>query len=172
MITFDVIEGDATQVPCDALVTCINSEKVWFGGLDGAIQRAAGGIFHAVPARMDLQDGMMIWAGAPMSSVTRPFNAVLFIVDDLHQPIRDLVESAIATAVHHGARHIVIPGLRTGVMLDIAPEGSEEAIVNGIVGGARDFEERRPDTDLKITFATFRAPHLTRLFEAATGKVV
>ena len=38
MVTVKVISGDITQVEGDAIVTLINSGRMWFGGVDQAIK--------------------------------------------------------------------------------------------------------------------------------------
>ena len=48
MSTFNLMKGDITRTATvDAIVTLINSGGMWFGGVDGAIQRVAGGQYHA-----------------------------------------------------------------------------------------------------------------------------
>jgi len=42
-----VVQGDITKITADAIVTPINSEGCWEGGIDFAIQRAAGDFYHA-----------------------------------------------------------------------------------------------------------------------------
>ena len=46
-----VVEGDITRIKADAIVTAINSHGLWFGGIDGAIQRAAGNLYHCQAQR-------------------------------------------------------------------------------------------------------------------------
>lgn len=48
MASFLLMKGDITRMASvNAIVTLINSEGAWFGGVDGAIQRVAGGQYHA-----------------------------------------------------------------------------------------------------------------------------
>jgi O-acetyl-ADP-ribose deacetylase (regulator of RNase III) len=52
-----VIEGDITRINADAIVTAINSAGMWFGGIDDAIQRAAGDFYHnQAEAKMPLKN--------------------------------------------------------------------------------------------------------------------
>ena len=58
MTSVNVVDGDITQIKADALITAINSGGMWFGGLDGAIQRSSGSMFHGqAQAAMPLTDG-------------------------------------------------------------------------------------------------------------------
>jgi len=41
-----VQDGDITKIPTNAILTAINSGGLWFGGIDGAIQRIAGNHYH------------------------------------------------------------------------------------------------------------------------------
>lgn len=56
-----VIEGDVSKVQADALITAINSGGMWFGGIDGVINRSAGNLFHSQAAKaMPLHHGQVI----------------------------------------------------------------------------------------------------------------
>lgn len=160
MVKIEVSEGDATQIPCDALIACITG-KLWFGGIDRAIQRVAGGKFHAIAAKEDLEDGKIIWANPHTTTL---FRAVCFIVDDVTLPLKRLVWDALQVCADHGARYIVLPALRSGVMLDIAPESGKAGIVQAILGGIRGFERDEPGVELSINLCVFHDPDLAAMF--------
>lgn len=124
-----VLYGDITQVEADALIAPINSGGLWFGGIDGAIQKVAGNTFHAqAAAAMPLKDGQIIFAPGPTWR-QNSFKNVLFVVDDLEQSIYKLVLSALNEAEKHGLKSVSIPTIRTGVMAGIF-ETRNEALSN------------------------------------------
>jgi len=93
-----VTEGDITQIPADVLMTAINSGGMWFGGIDGAIQRVAGNMYHnqasqASPLR-DLQTIVARGTGKHRGK----FRDVVFVVDDLESPLNDVIYTRLEAA--------------------------------------------------------------------------
>lgn len=139
----NVVDGDITQIKTEALITTINSGGMWFGGLDGAIQRSSGSMFHAqAQAAMPLTDGRVVYA-PKQGSHNGKFDAVLFIVDDLQGPLYDLVTLALKAAVQHELTSLNIPTIRTGVMAG-AYEPRSQAL-NDLARAVNDFVEKNPD---------------------------
>lgn len=138
----NVVNDDITQVKADALITAINSSGMWFGGLDGAIQRSSGPMFHAqAQAAMPLSDGRIVYAPV-QGPHNGAFDAVLFIIDDLRQPLYDLVTLALEAAVRHEVASVSIPTIRTGVMAGVY-ESRRKALTD-LVTAIYDFVEKNP----------------------------
>ena len=73
-----VVDGDLTQQPVDAIMTAINSGGMWFGGIDGAIQRAAGSHYHdQAAASMPLQNKGTVVAKGNRNDHRGQFNDVI-----------------------------------------------------------------------------------------------
>ncbi len=122
LTTVNVVDGDITQVRADALITAINSSGMWFGGLDSAIQRSSGPMFHAqaqaAQTVMPLADGRVVYA-PQQGPHNGKFDAVLFVVDDLKRPLYHLVTTALEAAVQRELLSVSIPTIRTGVMAGV-----------------------------------------------------
>ena len=137
-----MVDGDITQIEADAMITAINSGGMWFGGLDGAIQRSSGSMFHGqAQAAMPLTDGQVVYAPEQGSHNGR-FNAVLFVVDDLRKPLYDLVTIALEGAMRRELTSVNIPTLRTGVMAGVV-EPRNEALIS-LANAINDFVEKNP----------------------------
>lgn len=116
MTQVSVVSGDIARVPADALVTLINAGGAWWGGVDGAIQRAAGPVFHQQALQaMPLYDGDVIHATTDQPH-GGAFRSVLFVVDELERDLHLLVEAALVKADELGLSSITLPTMRTGVM--------------------------------------------------------
>jgi len=139
----NVVDGDITKIKADALITAINSGGLWFGGLDGAIQRSSGFMFHAqAQAAMPLTDGHIVFA-PKRGPHNGKFEAVLFIVDDLHEPLYDLITLALEAAVSHKFMSVNIPTIRTGVMAGVYEPRSKA--LSELARAVNDFIEKNPN---------------------------
>jgi len=160
MLTIKVQSGDATRVAADALVTLINSQRQWFGGVDRAIMRAAGDRFHrqaalAMDARK-LPDGTAIYTiDNPLDPAQRqPFKAVIFVIDDLRQPLGTLVINALDCAVAHQVHTITLPALRMGIAAGIYEKTPLET-VSALHTGITTFDHDHPTVTLTVTFVIY-----------------
>jgi len=114
-IKVDVVSGDITQEPADALITAINSDGMWFGGVDWAIKNVAGNMFHSQAAKVALENGKVVFARSTHEHDGK-FSNVIFVVDDLEWPLSEVILAALAEADKRGMRVVTLPALRTGVM--------------------------------------------------------
>ncbi len=151
-MTVQVIAGDIAKIPSHAIITAINSGGAWYGGIDGVLKRAAGDHFHAqASAAMPLEDGMTVVArGGNVTSL--PFQNVVFIIDDLQQPLGNIVFNGLLAASNAGFASVTLPAIRTGVMLGRF-ERTKQAAVFAIGEGVRRFI--RSGGDLDITFVVY-----------------
>jgi len=151
-----VTSGDITQIQSDGLITAINSEQMWYGGIDGAIMRIAGGRFHNQAAqKAPLTDGQVIVAEG--SGSTYAFQNVVFVVDDLQRKLREIVYLGLKAADKAGLESVTIPTIRLGVMLGVVEKSKEEAIAE-MAEGVRQFMAEKPKSVTEITFVVYNDP--------------
>lgn len=113
----DVLQGDITQFKTDALLTAINSEGMWFGGVDGAIMRIAGDHYHQqARSKMPLKNLQIIIAQGSHEDHRGNFNDVIFVVDDLTSPVKEVVFSALYATIGSDYETISMPSIRMGVI--------------------------------------------------------
>ena len=132
-----VLSGDIRTEPSDALITAVNSEKMWFGGIDGAIRSVAGDLFHSQAAQHELSDLITVVASGGNGS-RGAFKNVVFVVDDLRSPLRKVVKAGLEAANNAGFTAVTIPGIRLGVMLGVVEKSIEEAFAE-IEAGLNEF---------------------------------
>ena len=147
MTTFHLTKGDLTRtVSVDAIVTLINSGGAWFGGIDGAIQRVAGGMYHAQAAEVRLRNKQVVIAKGSRRMHRGNFDDVIFVVDDLKSPLNELVSVALEAARNAGYQSVAFPMMRTGVMM-----GAVEPNVRAVVAQMRQaFEAFSADMDVYV----------------------
>ncbi len=154
MVKINVISGDIGAIKSDALITAINSQGAWYGGIDGVIQRLAGDYFHAnARLLMPLEDGETIVVRKQSKQVLE-FERVVFIVDDLKQPLRFVILRAMEAAELAGAIHVTLPTIRLGVMLGVVEKTVQEALEEMVLG-VNLFLVADPDNVKIITFVIY-----------------
>ena len=95
-----VVSGDLTQIPCDAIITAVNSGGMWFGGIDGAIMRASGDLFHnqASKSALPLKHGATVVAKSNGKKHGGEFNNMVFVIDDLCGPLNEIILNGLVAA--------------------------------------------------------------------------
>jgi O-acetyl-ADP-ribose deacetylase (regulator of RNase III) len=165
-----VIEGDITQVKADALITAINSGGLWYGGIDGAIQRVSGKMFHNQAAnQMPLHDGQVVFAPATLLHNGR-FDNVIFVVDELVQPVHRFVRAALDEAESRSLEVISIPTLRTGVMAGNY-ETREQAVVWLAIAVA-EFVRTKPSNVREINIVVYNNTEDKDLLDLILDRVI
>lgn len=160
-----VHEGDIAQLSADAMITAINSGGLWFGGIDGVIQRAAGEQFHVQASRkMPLEHGQTVVARATAPHSGK-WGDVVFVVDDLASPLGSIVERALTAASAAGYQTVSLPAIRTGVMLGVVEKDAKQA-VQELLQGVERFAERDGGSLREIHFCVFRDPTVLKLLSA------
>lgn len=132
----DVVQGDITRVPADAIVNAANSALAMGGGVCGAIFRAAGVAELTAACRA-------IGGCATGSAVITPafgIKTARFIVHAVgpvyaeHQPekaaelLRGAYASALKVAAENGCRSIAFPAISTGIYGYPLREACAEAV--------------------------------------------
>lgn len=159
--------GDITALPAQALITPINSEGMWWGGIDGAIQKVAGGQFHGqaseVLNRSGLTEGQTVLAEARQPH-HGAFQDVLFVVDDGGKPLREIVLEGLRSADRAGLQSVSLPAMRTGVMAGREGPGSA---VREMAAGIKQFLAENPGNVRDIQVAVYKDPALARAYQDA-----
>lgn len=161
-----VISGDLAQIKADALITAVNSGGMWFGGIDGAIMRVAGKLFHnQVLQALPLQDGATVIAKSDGKKHNGEFSNVVFVIDNLKGPLSTVIFNGLVTASKAGFKSVTLPTIRMGVMLGVVEKNKEEA-VGEMVGGVARFFDENPKTAIEnITFVVYLDPDTQELLE-------
>jgi O-acetyl-ADP-ribose deacetylase (regulator of RNase III) len=82
-------------------------------------------MFHAQAAQaMPLHDGQIVYAPANGKHHGH-FKSVLFVIDELQQPLYDLVAEALEEAEKLALTSVSIPTIRTGVMSGVVETHAE-----------------------------------------------
>jgi O-acetyl-ADP-ribose deacetylase (regulator of RNase III) len=166
----EILSGDISRMKADALITPVNSGGMWFGALDGVIQRAGGNQFHKqAMAAMPLVDGQTVVA-QKLVEHKGAFGPVVFVVDDLQKPLRDVVSAGLKAADEAGFKSVSLPAMRTGVMMGVV-EKTAQATVDEMAAGVRAFAEAGPKSIKNIKFGVYNNPDIEeRLFKALADK--
>jgi len=144
MAEIKVVEGDITQIDADGIITAINSSGMWFGGIDGAIQSVAGDRYHRQAAREKLSDLVTVVAKSEKRFHEGEFDHVVFVVDDLESPLDQVIMKGLEAADLAGMRKVLIPAIRTGVMLGVVELDLME-VASKLSSGIKRYFEEHPD---------------------------
>ena len=146
-IKVNVVDGDIAAVPAQALITAVNSGGMWFGGIDGVIMRAAGDQFHGQAAEALRTDPTVkAVACKKLGWHYGMFVDVVFVIDDLDEPLYEVVRRGLATASQAGYERVSMPAIRFGVMRGIG--GTEVEKIDGIARAIQD-QEADPENSIK-----------------------
>jgi len=169
-VLVSVVSGDIAQVKVDVLITAINSGGMWFGGIDGVINRIAGNFFHSQAAKMmPLADGQTVVARSNGHAHGGAFTNVVFIIDDLERPLREIIYSGLKAASDAGFKSVSLPTIRMGVMLGVVEKSAKEA-VDEMAKGVKKFLVENPDTSLKsIAFVVYNDNKTQLLLQSILG---
>lgn len=157
----NIVNGDITHVEADTLVTFVNSAKDWRGGVDRAIMRSDGELhYKALAHSIDngLSDGGCFYSEQPSRLWAK---SVLFVIDDLQQPVNELVQNALQAGLTLDLHHFAMPAFRCGIMAGRYEKTIEET-VRGILHGISYFAN---DPDIEITFVIYNEPSTEMVFK-------
>jgi O-acetyl-ADP-ribose deacetylase (regulator of RNase III) len=161
--TITLVKGDIAKVKTQAMLAPINSGGMWFGAIDGVIQRAGGGQFHN-QVHLPKQHGDVIVARQKQAH-NGAFQDVIFVIDDLEGPVSDLITAVFTGAQNAGYTDVSLPAFRTGVMKGAVEPTVKHAVV-GIFEGIQRFYEANPNSTLSnITFVIYDNPEVLQLLQ-------
>jgi O-acetyl-ADP-ribose deacetylase (regulator of RNase III) len=162
-----VVSGDIARIKADALITAINSDGEWFGGIDGVIIRSAGNLFHSQATKaMPLADGQVVVARSNGHAHDGAFTNVVFVVDDLERPLREVVYNGLKAASDAGFKSVSLPTIRMGVMLEIVEKSVNEAVAE-MAKGIQKFLAAESNMLKNITFVVYNDPKTKALLQKA-----
>ena len=131
------VQDDICKVPASTLITLINSQGHWNGGVDNAIYQSSDFMFHSQVT--DLTRGAKLVDNTSIiARETGPhkgeMRSVIFVVDDLKLKLSALVKTGLDRADREFMSTVIIPVFRTGKMLGMVEESIEEVIQEIIRG--------------------------------------
>lgn len=119
--------GDIRTEEADALIAAVNSKGRWTGGIDRAIQSVAGNMYHQqAAAALPLHHCQTVVARGSRSQHRGAFDNVVFVIDDLQSPLRQVVRAGLQAADSAGMHTVTIPGIRLGVMIGVLEKSMAE----------------------------------------------
>lgn len=162
----NVVEGDVTQVRVDALITALNSSGMWFGGIDGVIERVAGHQYHDVAAhKLRGNPDTDVIVANPDHSHHGGFQNVVFVIDDLIEPLSLLVLRGLAAASDRGFTTVSMPMIRCGVMAGIV--GTIEETVADIAKAVRAQATDATNKIEQLSIVVYQDPRMASLMRNA-----
>lgn len=163
--SISLIQGDIAQVPAQALITAINAGGLWMGGIDSVIMRVADQQFHNQAARrMPLRhlDTIVAKKKSPHRAL---FQDVIFVVDELEGPLREVVSVALQAAGNAGYTTVSLPAIRTGVMLGVVEDCAATA-VGELLTGIRNHYTDFPNSPISsISFVVYESGEVLKLIQ-------
>ena len=167
-VQVSVVLGDISKENADCLITAINSSGMWFGAIDRLLKSIAGDAFHSQARKaMPLKDGETIVVRGDGFNRGGGFTSVVFVVDDLQRPLREVVYNGLLAAAVARYESIVIPTIRMGVMIGVVEKSAEEA-VEELAKGVKDFLIENPNTTIKnICFVVHSDQNIQVLLQKA-----
>lgn len=161
-----VLAGDITRaVRVDAIITLVNSGGAWWGGVDGAIYRVAGPMYHnqlrAIMLSSGLDNGQVVVARGDSSQHLGSFDNVVFVVDDYISPLAELISAGLREAKRQDFKTIALPLMRTGLMLGVVEENLEAVLQQMRIA----FERYSYDDDnsIAVTVVVYNDPAAVKL---------
>lgn len=169
-----LMEGSITQIPTDAIMTVTNSySKMYEGRIDKAIREVAGNHYHEqVWSVTPLSDLQTIVAKGDASKHKGKFDDVVFVVDDWHSPLDNVVYAGLEAALQEGYDRLLIPAIRTGAASDMVEKTPEEKISRLGLGIINFMLDHRKRTELKnLVFVVYGDPATSNQFATEFLKV-
>jgi O-acetyl-ADP-ribose deacetylase (regulator of RNase III) len=125
MVRIELVQGDITKVPADAIVNAANHTLLGGGGVDGAIHRAGGPAILEECRRLratTLADGLPTGAAVATTAGRLPASWVIHTVGpvwaktiDHSDKLASCYSSSLRVADELGARHVTFPAVSAGI---------------------------------------------------------
>ncbi|MFA6097033.1 MAG: macro domain-containing protein [Candidatus Paceibacterota bacterium] len=170
--TIQIVSGDITQIDADCIITPINSQKNWHGGIDRAIYAIAGEMYHDQIRKTHLENLFSAAVLGNRKTHRGKFDHVVFVVDDLRSRAREVINRGLETADEAGFETILIPAIRTGVFLGII-ERTPDEIANEYILGILKFLRSNRNSGIKsIKLVIFRNEQFKTILEDKITSVI
>lgn len=114
----ELVEGDLTELPADAIVNPANSELVLGAGVAGAIRSKGGATVQAECDRLaPIQVGEAVITGGGRLAARRVIHAVgpRWGEGDEEEKLASAVRRVLQLSEEHGLRWVALPAISTGV---------------------------------------------------------
>jgi O-acetyl-ADP-ribose deacetylase len=165
----EVVEGDITRIPADAIVNAANSELAEGAGVCGAIFRAAGreALARACRPLAPCPTGSAVITPAfGVSTAKHIIHAVgpvysSYAPEEAARLLRSAYQTSIRIAAQHGCRSIAFPAISTGIYGYPLGEACREAVAA--------CHESAAETGIAVMLVAFGAETTTALRKAAGG---
>lgn len=125
MVRIELVKGDITTLPADAIVNAANHTLLGGGGVDGAIHRAGGPAILEECRRLratTLVDGLPTGDAVATTAGSLPARWVIHTVGpvwaktiDHSDQLESCYRSSLAVADELGARHVTFPAVSAGI---------------------------------------------------------
>ena len=168
-IVVNTIAGDVCRVGADVLIHTIGSTGERNDSIDRAIMQSAGPKFHAqLWSEPCLEDGQAIVArGDDIEENKAAFSHVVFVVDDLLEPLRTIIFNGLVAAAEEGFESVTCAPIDLMAKARKCSRTFDEA-AHEIGCGLREFYSQYPDSSIRsITFVASSYSHMLELLESA-----
>jgi O-acetyl-ADP-ribose deacetylase (regulator of RNase III) len=170
--TIQIVSGDITKIDADCIITPINSQKNWDGGIDRAIYAVAGEMYHDQIRKTHLENLFSAVVLGSRKTHRGKFDHVVFVVDDLRLKAREVINKGLETANGAGFEAVLIPAIRTGVFLGIIERTPDEIANEYILGILRFLRNNRDSGIRNIKLVIFRNEQFKTLLENKIASVI
>lgn len=158
-----VYEGDIARIEADALLTAVNSGGMWFGGIDGVIERNAGRQFHdQVAATLQVDQSVKVIVAHQWHRHHGQFKSVVFTIDDLNETLEDVVLRGLNAAADAGYHTVSMPAIRLGVMKNLG--GTQTEKVHAMIAAIRNHEKNHSAPLDEVTIVIYSDTNLAHEF--------
>lgn len=167
-----IVSGDITQIDADCIITPINSQKNWDGGIDRTIYTVAREMYHNQIRKTHLENLFSIVVHGNRKTHRGKFDHVVFVVDDLRSKAREVINRGLETANEAGFVTVLIPAIRTGMFLGIIERTPDEIANEYILGILRFLRNNRNSGIKNIKLVIFRNEQFKAILENKIASVI
>ncbi|MEN9298437.1 MAG: O-acetyl-ADP-ribose deacetylase [Bacteroidota bacterium] len=123
-VSIEVVKGDITNIPCDAIVNAANCFLKGGGGVDGAIHKAGGPTILEACKKIVAENGICKVGEAVITEAGNlPAKYIIHTVGPVwrdgqreeHQKLAECYENSLRLSVEHNCDSIAFPNISTGV---------------------------------------------------------
>jgi O-acetyl-ADP-ribose deacetylase len=157
--SLQLMKGDITQVPVDAICNAANSELSGGGGVDGAIHRVGGpSIMRELVEIRQRHGGCPAGSAVATSAGNLPAKWVFHAVGPVYrdgkhgepEALRSAYRACLALAEEKGAQYLSFPSISTGAYAYPVSDAAEIAL--GEVVSVLQLESRTPERIIFVLF--------------------